>query len=231
MLRSETIQHSEICAKITRESAGKFSKSFNRAGPACNAEIMALKTGEAITLLLLATLAILGLVGIIPWIAVLSFSAWQWDLILSCLALVTNGLLCSMQVVVIFRLGELKSDHINHFDMEKVMRRILVPEQISQARNAHAVSRLSAVPVRFHHSISLLADRLDRPARHQLRVVPRLSAGEAQKHPSIPRRLVPTFAVAVHAQREAGHHRRPRILRRGSTMHAAPMQFRVPPSP
>ncbi len=102
---------------------------------------MALKTGEAVTLLLLATLAVLGLVGIVPWISFLSFSAWQWDLILSCLALVTNGLLCSMQVVVIFRLGELKSDHINHFDMEKIMRRIVVPEQTSQAR-AFAVTSL-----------------------------------------------------------------------------------------
>lgn len=106
---------------------------------------MALKTGEAVTLLLLSTLAILGVVGIIPWISVLSFSAWQWDLILSCLALVTNGLLCSMQVVVIFRLGELKSDHINHFDMEKIMRRIVVPEQTSQARIAVLITLLSAI--------------------------------------------------------------------------------------
>jgi hypothetical protein len=96
-------------------------------------ELMAFKTGEAITLLLLATLAIFGLVGIVSWYSFFSFSAWQWDLLLSCLALVTNGLLCSMQVVVIFRLGELKSDHINHFDMEKIMRRILIPEQSSQA--------------------------------------------------------------------------------------------------
>ena len=109
-------------------------------------ELMAFKTGEAITLLLLATLAIFGLVGIVSWYSFFSFSAWQWDLLLSCLALVTNGLLCSMQVVVIFRLGELKSDHINHFDMEKIMRRILIPEQSSQA--------CISPPARtfFHHS-------------------------------------------------------------------------------
>lgn len=144
---------------------------------------MALKTGEAITLLLLSTLAILGVIGIIPWISVLSFSAWQWDLILSCLALVTNGLLCSMQIVVIFRLGELKSDHINHFDMEKIMRRIVVPEQTSQARIAvpQLLPFSLLVMNLFPHPIIRPADLLNSLARYQRSLAASISAGEERQ--------------------------------------------------
>ena len=92
------------------------------------------KTGETITIFFLAALSLLGCFGLVSLIPYLSFTPWQWDIILSCLALITNGLLCSMQVVVIFRLGELRSDHINHYDVENVMRRIVVPEQVSQVR-------------------------------------------------------------------------------------------------
>jgi hypothetical protein len=90
------------------------------------------KTAETVAFTFLAALSLLGCFGVLSFLPYLSFTPWQWDVILSCLALFTNGLLCSMQVVVIFRLGELRSDHINHYDVEKVMRRIVVPEQISQ---------------------------------------------------------------------------------------------------
>ena len=90
------------------------------------------KTGEAVTILFLVALGLLGVFGAISLIPYLSFTPWQWNLLISWVALFTNGLLCSMQVVVILRLSELRSDHINHYDVEKVMRRIVVPEQIFQ---------------------------------------------------------------------------------------------------
>ena len=101
------------------------------------------KTGETLAIAFLAALILLGIFGAVSLLPYFSFTPWQWDLILSCLALFINGLLCSMQVVVIFRLGELRSDHINHYDVEKVIRRIVVPEQVSQVPKIYTLKEFS----------------------------------------------------------------------------------------
>eukprot|EP00292_Cryptomonas_paramecium_P024570 CAMPEP_0113711422 /NCGR_PEP_ID=MMETSP0038_2-20120614/30745_1 /TAXON_ID=2898 /ORGANISM="Cryptomonas paramecium" /LENGTH=145 /DNA_ID=CAMNT_0000637671 /DNA_START=36 /DNA_END=469 /DNA_ORIENTATION=- /assembly_acc=CAM_ASM_000170 len=54
------------------------------------------------------------------------------DIVLSCMALILNGLLCSMQFYILFKIFELECDHINQYDVEKALRNLLLPEQIIQ---------------------------------------------------------------------------------------------------
>lgn len=54
------------------------------------------------------------------------------DIVLSCMALIMNGVLCAIQFYVIFKIFELERDHINHYDVEKSMRNLVLPEQAIQ---------------------------------------------------------------------------------------------------
>jgi hypothetical protein len=54
------------------------------------------------------------------------------DIVLSCMALIMNGLLCSIQFYVLFKIFDFERDHINHYDVEKSMRNLLLPEQAIQ---------------------------------------------------------------------------------------------------
>lgn len=65
-----------------------------------------------------------------------SLSELAWNTLLFSIALVLNLLLCAAQVVTLINLWEYSQDHLNHYDVEKSMRRLVMPEQLLQLQLA-----------------------------------------------------------------------------------------------
>mmetsp|Transcript_21241 Transcript_21241/g.41362 ORF Transcript_21241/g.41362 Transcript_21241/m.41362 type:complete len:245 (-) Transcript_21241:51-785(-) len=58
--------------------------------------------------------------------------ALHWNLLLSCIALFFNIFLCSFQFIILMNLHDFSQDHVNHFDVEVSIKRMVVPERVLQ---------------------------------------------------------------------------------------------------
>jgi len=95
-----------------------------------------------------------------------SLSELAWKTLLFAIALVLNLLLCAAQVVTLINLWEYSQDHLNHYDVEKSMRRLIMPEQLLQLQLAlvHCINQswthsALQVPVAVWHAYNLALGR------------------------------------------------------------------------
>ena len=88
-------------------------------------------------------LAIVGLCAIILLLLWPYLSTEMWRALLFSVALLLNLILCAVQAVVLTNLWEYSKDHMNHYDVEDSMRRLVMPEQVLQVLLAgvHVLNR------------------------------------------------------------------------------------------
>lgn len=80
------------------------------------------------------------------------------------MALIMNAVLCAIQFYVIFKIFELERDHLNHYDVEKSMRNLVLPEQAIQifltivhAMNSSWMLTSVQLPFAIWHSYCVIA--------------------------------------------------------------------------
>ena len=103
--------------------------------------------------ILIGTLVIVAALGLY---SVFLSSMGIKDIVLSCMALIMNALLCSIQFYVIFKIFELERDHLNHYDVEKSLRNLVLPEQAIQVKNGELFLGISKCDASFQIFLTIV---------------------------------------------------------------------------
>ena len=115
------------------------------------------------------TCFVLGLLGSLAAVLVFfgsSLTTPAWNVLVFFIALVLCLVLCAVQAVVLTNLWEYSEDHLNHFDVEKSIRRLVTPEQALQVLlpilfylNGAWIHFMIQLPLAVWHVFCLLTGR------------------------------------------------------------------------